>query len=123
MTDPTLVATAVGAALVTVIGSLTAGVVTVINALAAAKERIRASAQRAALSEKVDSSLRKADEIHVLVNGSATAAQQKMIALESQVTALHAAISLIQGQRVEDAKQQAAMSRRPRAEDVKGGQS
>jgi len=118
MTDPAvlitsnptaLIYTAIGAAVVTVIGALGGVVVQIINAVSAARDRREASAERRALREqtaivlkngqdtgvKADQIIEKAVEIHGLANGHLTklstaldVANAKIAGLESLMHAL-----------------------------------
>ena len=84
--DPTIIA----AAIVTVIASLTAAAVTIINAVSSARNR------------KISNN--KQNEIHDLVNGSATLAAEKLKKLEDQLILVQKQLIESQEKRVTEAK-------------------
>ncbi len=109
MTDPMVIAVAAGS----VIAALTTAAVTVIAAVASAKRSLlenaettaRASALgRQTIVTKLDEGNKQGEEIHKLVNSSATMSANKISALETQVTALLAQVKQLQEQRVVDAQ-------------------
>lgn len=105
MTDPTVLA----AAAVTVIVALTTGIVTVVNAIAAARDRRSSRQERAALAETATSTERKADtiiekavEIHTQTNGSLSKVQaqleianEKILGLNHQIRGLETLIATL----------------------------
>ena len=91
--DPTVLA----ASIVTVLAALTAAIVTVVNALAAARDR-------KVVHDKMDEGAVKMEQVHTLVNSRASAAEEKLTLLETKITELHAQLDSVQERRVEDAK-------------------
>lgn len=102
MSDPTIIA----ASIVTVIAALTTGIVTVVNAVAAARDRRRGRDERAALAETTSSTDRKADTIieqgaaiHTATNGTLSKVQAKLDATTALLAVatekLHALETLI----------------------------
>ncbi len=109
--SPSLIAGAV----VMVIASIVTGVVTIINALAAVQDRRENKIVRAQLNTKADTAATQAtrietqnSEIHAMVNGAKTIADNKLAGLEAKIMALHAQLEQLQERRVEDAKTRAA---------------
>ena len=103
MTDPMVLDPMVlAAASVVIITAISTATVAIIVAVGRVKNELLA---------KANTQAGKTAEIHSLVNGSATAAAIKMTALEAQISTLHSELTVIQSQRVEDAKVRAAMDR------------
>ena len=105
MTDPMLIA----AASTVFLAALSSATVTIITAVGRVKKEllVRVEAQTA-LTTQVDA---KADEIHSLVDGSASRAAESIATLQAQLVKLHGDMAALQNQRVEDAKTRAASDR------------
>ncbi len=86
--DPMVVA----AASVVIVGAVAAAAVTIIKAVGSAKVEI----------------LTVSNQVHALVNGSASEAAKKLTSLEAQIAQLHTTVAQLQERRVEDAKTRAA---------------
>ncbi len=104
---------AIAVALVAIIGAISLAAVAVINAIGKTKKelletQLRMHVENTARSDKQD---RKAEEIHDLVNGSASAAarreedlNQTVADMKVQISTLHQTVATLQSARVQDAK-------------------
>jgi hypothetical protein len=105
MADPMILA----AAAVLIIGAIAGATVKVVTAVGAMKRE---------LLMVTNSTNVKADEIHGLVDGSATKAAEKLAALELKLIAVQEQLANVQEKRVVDAQAQALHAQRSAKENL-----
>lgn len=95
MSDPSVIA----AAMVTVIAATSGAIVTVVNAVAAAKDRRAGRESRVSLEQtthavdrKADTLITKAEEIHSVTNGNLSKVQTQLEVAVQQLDAAHQTI-------------------------------